>query len=74
MVANRHLPAAMPLVHRTPEYEQPVIRPGAPDMDASMEPGTVPAPEQNASTEWYEPEKAAEIKETLEAEHSNPLG
>ena len=64
----------MPLVHRTPEYEQPVVRPGAPDMDASMEPGTVPAPEQNASTEWYEPEKAAEIKKTLEAEHSNPLG
>jgi len=50
------------------------VRPGAPDMDASLEPGTVPAPEQKGSTEWYEPEKAAEIKEQLAAEHHNPLG
>ena len=59
---------------RTPEHDDPVVRPGAPEMDASLEPGTVPAPEQRGSTEWYEPEKAAEIKEQLAAEHQNPLG
>jgi len=67
-------PAEVVLDHRTPEYDEPVVRPGAPDMDASLEPGTVPAPEQKGSTEWYEPEKAAEIKEQLAAEHHNPLG
>ena len=67
-------PAEQMPTHRTPEYDEPVVRPGAPDMDASLEPGTVPPPEQKGSTEWYEPEKAAEIKEQLAAEHHNPLG
>lgn len=56
------------------EDEVPEIAPGEPEIDASMEPGTLPASEQDGSTEWYDEEAAAKLRQKQAEEHMSPLG
>lgn len=54
--------------------DDPPIAPGEPVVDASLEPGMVPASDKEGSTEWYDEEAAERLKRKLAAEHLNPLG